>query len=128
MQPESIVASVDTAPGDLEVEVSSANAAASNNLTLPGVVGKRTYLTGIAVTGGGATGASVIAVTVTGLTNTLTFQLAIPAGAAVGVFPLVVIFTRPIPASADNTAIVVNVPSFGAGNTNAAAAAFGFQR
>jgi hypothetical protein len=32
----------------------------------------------------------------------------------------------PVPATAVNTAIVVTVPSLGAGNTNAAVTAFGF--
>jgi hypothetical protein len=113
---------------DVELEVSSANAAAANNQTLAAAAGKRTYITGFSITGGGATAASVIAITITGLTNTLNYRVAVPAGATVGITPLVVSFKRPIPASADNTAIVVNVPSFGAGNTNAAAAASGFQR
>lgn len=115
-------------PGDEEIEVSSASAASPNNQTLPGAAGKRTYITGFTVTGGGATAASVIAVTITGLTNTLTFHVAIPAGATAGVTPLIVEFKRPIPASADNTAIIVNVPSFGAGNTSASATARGFRR
>ena len=114
-------------PVDRELEVSSANPAAANNQTLAAAAGFRTYITGFSVTGGGATGASIIAVTITGLTNTLTYHVPIPAGAAVGVTPLVVQFIRPIPASADNTAIVVNVPSFGAGNTAASASAQGFQ-
>jgi hypothetical protein len=115
-------------PNDVELEVSSANAAAANDQTLAAAADKRTHITGFAITGGGATGASVIAVTVTGLANTLNFRLAIPVGATVGITPLIVSFKRPIPASADNTAIVVNVPSFGAGNTNAAVTASGFQR
>ena len=115
-------------PSDTELEVSSANAAAANNQTLAAAATLRTYITGFTVTGGGATAASVIAVTVTGLATTLTFHVPIPAGATVGVVPLVVQFARPIPASADNTAIVVNVPSFGAGNTQASATATGFQR
>lgn len=116
-------------PGDVELEVSATVAAAANNQTLvAGGAGRRTYITGFAITGGGATAASIIDVTITGLTNTITFHVAVPAGATVGVTPLIVEFKRPIPASADNTAIVVNVPSFGAGNTKAAAVARGFHR
>jgi len=104
-------------------------AASANNQTLAGAASKRTYISGFAVSGGGATAASVISVTVTGLSNSqsLAFDLPIPAGATAGVIPLVVNFDPPLPASADNAAIVVNVPSFGAGNTKASASAWGFQ-
>lgn len=115
-------------PGDVELEVSATVAAAANNQTLAGAVGKRTYIGGFAITGGGATSAVIVDVTITGLTNTLTYHVAVPVGAAVGITPLVVDFKRPIPASADNTAIVVNIPSFGTGNTKSAAMARGFQR
>ena len=115
-------------PDDIQLEVSSANAAAANNQTLPAVAGKTTYITGFAITGGGATAGSIIAVTVTGLANTLTFYITIPAGAGAGITPLVVDFSTPIPASGPNVPIVVNVPSFGAGNTQAAVTARGFQR
>lgn len=118
----------DLDPRDIELEVSSANAAAANNQTLAAAVGRTTYITGFSVSGAGATAGSVIAVTITGPGVTLTYYVTVPAGAGVGVAPLVVDFSRPIPASAQNTAIVVNVPSFGAGNTQAAATARGFQR
>ena len=113
---------------DVELEVSASVAAAANNQTLAAAAGKRTYITGFSVTGAGATAASVITITVTGLTDTLEYKMTIPAGASVAVTPLILEFNRPIPASALNTAIVVNVPSFGAGNTAAAATAQGFQR
>lgn len=103
-------------------------AAAAATATLAAAAGKTTYITGFEVTGAGATAASVVLVTVTGTTGgTLTYVLAVPAGVAVGVTPLIVMFPSPIPASAANTAIAVNVPSLGAGNTNAAAVAHGFQ-
>lgn len=102
-------------------------AAAAAVATLPGVASKTTYITGFTITGAGATAAGVIAVTVTGLAaGTLTFIMAIPAGVTAPVEPLVVTFPTPLPASAVNTAIVVTAPSFGAGNTNAAATAVGF--
>jgi len=105
-------------------------AAAAITATLAAVVGKRTFISGFAVDGLGATAGSVIEVTVTGtLGGTLRYKLTIPAGAAVALAgPLRIEFARPIPASADNTAIVVNVPSFGAGNTSAIASAHGFNR
>lgn len=102
-------------------------AASSNNQTLGGVSGKTTYLAGFAVTGLGATGAGSITITTTGLTNNLNFVLPIPSGATTGVTPLVVTFNPPLPASAQNTAISINIPSYVAGNTTASASAWGYQ-
>lgn len=108
---------------------SSTGAAQANNSTLSGTSGKTTYITGFAVTGGGATGASNITVTLTGtITGTLNFTMTIPAGATAPVTPLVVTFPVPLAASAANTAITLNVPSFGAGNTHASSSAWGFQQ
>jgi hypothetical protein len=111
-----------------QVGGSQSGAAAAISATLAAAAAKTTYITGFQVTGAGATGASVIDITITGLLGgTQTFKLAIPVGAAVGIVPLIVPLGRGIPASADNTAIVVNVPSFGAGNLHAAVAAQGYQ-
>lgn len=119
---------VSVAPVGTDVTASVTGAASAITATLPAAAGKTTYITGFEVTGGGATAASVVAVTVTGtVTGTLSYRIAVPAGATAGITPLVVEFTRPIPASAANTAITVNVPSLGAGNTDAAAAAHGYQ-
>lgn len=113
----------------VDVTAAATGAAGALAPALAAVAGARNFLTAFEVTGGGATGASVIDVTVTGLLGgTVTYNLAIPAGAAVGITPLVCRFPRPLPASADNTAITLNVPSFGAGNTKAAAAIHGFYR
>jgi hypothetical protein len=112
-----------------DVDASSANPAAANNVTLAGVGGNTTFITGFEITGTGATGASTIAVTVTGiLGGTKTYDIAIPAGAAASITPLIVEYSRPIPASSIGVAIVVNVPSFGVGNLNAAVTAHGFQQ
>lgn len=113
------------------VSDSAASAAAAGvAATLAGAVGKTTFISGFVVTGAGATGASVVEVTVTGVAGvgTLRFKLAVPAGAAVGLTPLVVTFNEPLAANAPNTAIVVTVPSLGAGNTAVAVAAWGFQQ
>jgi hypothetical protein len=111
------------------VTASSTGAASAITASLPGVAGKTTYITGFQVTGGGATGASIIVVTVTGLvTGTNSYDVGVVAGATAGTPNLIVTFPTPIPASAVNTAIVVNVPSFGAGNTNSAVSAQGFQQ
>lgn len=112
-----------------DVDASSANPAAANNVTLPGLAGATTYITGFEITGDGATAGSIIAITVTGiLGGTKTYYLTVPLGLTAAITPLLVEFVRPIPASGLNTAIVVNVPSFGAGNTNAAVTAHGFQQ
>jgi hypothetical protein len=49
------------------------------------------------------------------------------AGATLKNEDVIVTFDPPLPASADNTAIVVTLPALGAGNTNATANAWGFQ-
>lgn len=124
-------------PSATPVANSSGNvAAASAVATLPAVAGKVTYIEGFDITGAGATGASIVAVTVTGLPTTigtLTFEVVVPAGATVGIGGtgnpglIPVRFPTPLPASAANTTIVVTAPSFGTGNTNACVTAYGFQ-
>lgn len=114
-------------PVGTPLAVGSANAAAANNQTLAGTAGKTTYITGFDISGLGATAGSTITVTVTGLANTLTYYYTVPAGVSTAAPTWNVRFDPPIPASATNTAVVVNVPSFGAGNTTAAVNAFGFQ-
>ena len=111
------------------ITASSGNvAAATATATLSAAAGLTTYITGFSITGAGATAAGVIVATVTGcLGGTMSYIIAVPAGAAVGITPLILDFPVPIPASAVNTAIVVSVPSFGAGNTNACVNARGFQ-
>ena len=111
-----------------EIVTSGATAAAgSMTATMAAAPGLRNRICGFIVTGGGATSASIIDVVVTGLPTSLTFKLVIPAGATVSINPLVIPFGDGIPASADNTAITVTVPSFGAGNTHAAVAAGGYR-
>lgn len=107
--------------GVAPVDVGTTAAAATMTGTLPAVAGATNAITGFEVTGLGATGASGITVTVTGVVGgPLEYALAIPAGATVGVTPLIVQFPVPIAATGPNVAIVVTVPSFGAGNTSAA--------
>jgi hypothetical protein len=115
--------------GATVVTSSSGNVAASAaTATLAGTAGKTTYISGFYFTGGGATGASVVNGTITGLLGgTATFNIPVPAGATAGVVPLYIDYNPPLPASAVNTSIVVSVPSLGAGNTNAAVSAWGYQ-
>ncbi len=112
----------------VDVDNSAVGVAAAIVATLPAAAGKTTYLTGFEVTGWGATAPSTIAVTVTGvLGGTKTYALAIPAGTQQSIVPLEIEFSRPLPASAPNTAIAVNVPTFGAGNLGSAVTAHGYQ-
>lgn len=109
------------------ISASSGNvAAATATATLTSAAGSMVYITGFAVTGAGATAASIVTVTVTGVKGgTQTYNLVIPAGATTSITPLIVNFPFPLAASAYGTNIVVSVPSFGTGNTNAAVVAFG---
>lgn len=117
------------AAGDVTpLEVTSGNAAnVLGAATLPGAAGKTTYITGFEVTSAGATAALAVDVTVAGLANTLHYAFVHPGGVPTGAAPLVVQFSRPLPASAPNTAIVVTLPASGAGGTNAAVNAHGYQ-
>ena len=104
-------------------------AATAGTATLAGNAdGSTVYCSGFEITGGGATGASVVQATITGLTGgTLTLNVPVPAGATLGIQPLVVEFNPAIPASAINTNIVLNLPSFGAGNAHAAGNIHGYR-
>jgi hypothetical protein len=118
--------------GIAPVAGAASGAAQSNAASLAATAGKTNYLEGFDVTGGGATAASVIEVSVTGLAaGTLKYELNILAGVtgpmnAQGGFS--VRFPQPLPASGVNVAVTVTVPNFGAGNTNAAVVAYGFQK
>lgn len=113
------------------LKVASANGAAQTNApAFAAVAGKTNYLAGFDVNGSGATGASVILVTITGLLGgTIVYALPVVAGVAAPVNPnggLSIRFPYPIPASAVNTAITVSCPTFGSGNTAASVNMYGF--
>jgi hypothetical protein len=107
---------------------SSANVAnASAVATLTATATTTAHITGFQCTATGATAASAKAVTVAGvITGTMNYTVAPPAGATLGMTPLIVSFPIPVPASAVNTNIVVTMAALGAGNTNATCAAQGF--
>lgn len=106
----------------------AANSAATATLVAGGA-GKRTWVSKIVVTGGGATAAGLVSLAVSGLTGgTRTYTLGVPAGVTVGVTPFVLDFGDGFPASADNTAIVATLDAFGAGNTAARVNMFGYVR
>lgn len=115
-------------PVGTPVQAFSGNvAAAVATATLPAVANRTNFLSGFDVTAGGSTAGAVVNLTIAGLLGgTRTYAFAAPIGAAVGATPLVVYFDPPLPASAANTAIVVSMPSLGAGNTNACVNAEGY--
>lgn len=96
--------------------------------TLAGAASKTTYVTGLSITGGGATAGSVVLATLVGvISGTQTFPYAVATGVSVGNQAFGLTFDPPIPASAINTAIVLTLPALGAGNTNAAVSLTGYQ-
>jgi hypothetical protein len=120
-------ASAQFAPASLPVAASSGNVAATvASAAMPAVANKTNYLSTFTVTGAGATAASVVVCSIVGLPTTLTFDVAVPAGAAVGIAPLVVHFPFPVAAAAQNTAVTASCPSFGAGALNAAVSITGY--
>lgn len=112
------------------VTSSSGNVAAANAVaTLAAAVGKTTFICGFTLTSAGSTGAAVVSPTVVGTSGgTMTHTYTSVAGATLANAPLQQNFSPCVPASAVNTAIVVTLPSLGAGNTNATAVAWGFQQ
>jgi hypothetical protein len=127
--------SITASSGDYPVGATPITAASGNvaaavaAATLAGAASVTTYITGFEVTGAGATAASVVNITVTGtISGTLTYTLAVAAGATLSNQPLVIQFSPAIPASAVNTSIVVSCPSLGAGNTNNTVVAHGYRK
>jgi hypothetical protein len=94
---------------------------------LVGVPGKTTFICGFSMTSGGTTTAVALLATVAGvLGGPLEFAYVATAGGTQG--SLFVIFAPIcIPASAQNTTIVVTQPAAGTGTTQAAVAAWGYQ-
>lgn len=115
--------------GGIPITAASGNVAnASAIATLPAAAGRTTYLCGFTMTSSGSTGAAVVNPTVTGLSNgTLTYVYGTVAGATLANQSLIVNFPVCAAASAPNTTIVVTLPALGAGNTNAAVTAKGYQ-
>jgi hypothetical protein len=115
------------------VQASATAAAAASNAALPAVAGKTNWIEGFDLSGCAATTGSTIAVTITGLLGgTMSFSVAIqgavtnPAFGGNGIYS--VRFPEPLPASGVNTAITVNVPSFGAGSTAQSCSVYGYTK
>ena len=117
--------------GDNPAEILTAGttvAAAAQTATLAAAEGYRNYLAYVAVTGLGATAGSAVDMLITGIAGgTKTVQVGVPAGVTAPLNPHILSFPEPIPASADNTAITVVLPSLGAGNTDACLLVIGYR-
>src|SRR5262245_19516949 len=111
------------------ISASSGNvAAATAAATLPAATGKTTYICGFVITSTASTAAAITVPTVNNTAGgTMSFVYASVAGATVQNQPLQVTFSPCIQANATNTTITVSVPSLGAGNTNSAVVAWGYQ-
>lgn len=111
------------------ITCATGNVAASAAIcTLPGVSGKTTYITGFYCRGAGATVAAIVSPTLVGIiTGTQTYEIAVIAGAVLDSGAFTRSFVPAVSASAQNTAIVLTVPSLGTGNTNYSCNAEGYQ-
>jgi len=96
--------------------------------TIPAIAGKKFYVEGYDIVGTGATAATAVVATVTGLSAVKSEPVVVPAGANLGITPVRQAMFPAIPASAVNTAVVLSVPSFGAGNTRAIVSIWGHYR
>ena len=114
--------------GATPVQASATAANAPITATLPAAVGKRTYVTGIQVTGGGATAATIVAASITGLLGgQINYSIGVSAVPLATNTPLIVQFNPPLLASALNSAIALSTAAYGAGNTSAQVVIQGFQ-
>jgi hypothetical protein len=107
-------------PQGTDVVATGVQVHAANVVTLPAVAGKTNYVTGIEITGTGANAASNITAVLSGISVGLNFNIEVPSGITVPLTPIIVEFSRPIPAFGVNVAITLTVPDFGVNGTCAA--------
>lgn len=121
-----IATAIPTAQGFTTIWADNSVAAAVMTTPLVTVGSGRGYLQGFKIGGLGATAAAVLTCSISNILNgNRTFYLNVPAGVTTPVL-LEFLFPIPIPASTIGGSITINVPSFGAGNTNAWTIAWGF--
>lgn len=96
---------------------SGANAIQTASITAG--AGLLAFVTSLRILGLGATGATVVTATLTGvLGGTISYPVTVPAGVTVAITPVTDNFgTRGIPSAATGGTISLSVPAFGAGNT-----------
>lgn len=101
-----------------------ANSTATASISSGGLT---VWITGLDVYSSGATAASVVNVTVSGMSGgTLNFPLAVAAGAAVQNSPLSLRFNPPLQGAAV-TPVSLSVPGLGAGNLHCAGNIYGYR-
>ena len=114
--------------GAVPVAATANGANSSAVATLPAAAGKTTYISGLQVTGAGATGGSLGGVTLSGiLGGGFPLFFTVPAGTTISISPLAVTFNPPLPATGANVAIAATLNAFGAGNPTAQVSVQGFQ-
>ena len=115
--------------GAIPLSASSGNvAAATATATLPASPGRTTYICGFTVTAGGSTAAATVNVTVTNTPGgTLTYNFSTSTGVDAPSPALVEDYVPCLPANAQNTTIVVSMPTLGAANAHAAINVQGYQ-
>jgi len=119
-----------TLAGGVGTLVAAASGAAAIIVaTLAAVANLTNYISSFTVTGLGAIAASNITIVVSGVVGgPLSFVMPVPAGVTVPINPpFTVTFSPPLAATGPNVAILVTVPSFGAGNTSANVVSEGYR-
>lgn len=110
------------------LHVTTVGAAAALSASLASTASQTTYLQGYAISGGGATAAATLTATISGLTGTnMAVGYFVTTGTTIGSSPVIVNFTRAIPASGTNISVTINLPSLGAGNSSTVLSIFGYR-
>jgi hypothetical protein len=95
--------------------------------SIPAAAGKTSYLSGLEITGLGATGAAQVVATVNNGAVVASYSISVPAGVTTPISPVQVALGDPVPGATPNQAVTVSVPAFGNGNTTVIVNAHGYQ-
>jgi hypothetical protein len=114
-------------PGDVNNVQASANGGAQvNTATLAAVAGQTNVLDGMLIIVGGATAGTSVNATSAGLKGgDITVPVESQTGAVANPQVIQITFPTPIPATGQNVAISVTLPSLGVGNATAGVTLFG---
>jgi len=116
-------------PNALPLDAASVDTAAGAiSISFPAVAGWVNYVAGYRCDGTGATAASVVLVVLGGLIGpAMGIPVAVPAGVGIQDLSVQGAFDPPIPSLAPNTAIILQMPSLGAGSLHATCSMWGFR-
>jgi hypothetical protein len=110
---------------------SSGNVAnAQAQALLLGAPGKYNYISGVHITGLGATATSTVTFQISNIGTIFSYIIQVPAGVTTPLFPnggLFLTFPSPLQSAAVNTTVYATLPALGAGNTNACVNMWGYQ-